>query len=305
VQTKQPSSSNCVHRYVSNDFSLRASVVNATAVVQEMQKLQTMAPLPTIAVGRAMIGALLMASQLKQGQHVGVYIQSKGVLSSIFAEAQFEGQVRGYTPHALYEPAEYDSVLTLKDHIGIGLLTVTRHQPFQKQPFTGTVELVTSEIGDDLAYYLEQSQQIRSLVSLGVYLDAFGQVRAAGGLLIEVMPGVEDEIVEKVQKNADQVKTQISKLFLNGAQEKDVLDPYLAGIAYTRLDHDYPISYSCPCDVKRVMRALETLGHEELTDMINKKEEPEITCQICGRPYKIATAEVEKLRNELYKISLN
>lgn len=294
-----------VHRYVSNDFTVRVSAVNATDVVREMQKLQTMAPLPSVAVGRAMVGAILMASHLKEGQQVGLYFRGTGPLSSIYAEANHDGQVRAYTPHALYEPSEYGKDLSLKEHVGVGTLIVTRHQPFQKQPFQGMVEMVSGEIGDDIAYYLQQSQQIRSLVSLGVYLDAFGQVRAAGGLMIEVMPGVEEAIVEKIQKNAEKLTLNVSKALFEGARPDDLVRPYLDGIPYTELDHDYPLRYACPCDKDRVIRALETLGLEELQDMVSKEEEAEVVCQICGRPYKIPVADIEALRNRLYKNSLN
>lgn len=294
-----------VHRFVSNDFTVRAAAVNATEVVKEMQRLQTMAPLPTVAVGRAMVGALLMASQLKEGQHVGLYVRGDGVLSRVFAEADFEGKVRGYTPHALWEPEEYKPELSLKEAIGSGMLTVTRHQPFQKQPFTGTVELISGEIGDDIAYYLQQSQQIRSLVSVGVFLDAFGQVRSAGGLLIEVMPGVEEAIVEKIQDNFEKVKISVSKKLMEGTSPIEIVSPYLEGIPFTELDHDYPVQYACPCDKDRVIRAMETLGVEELQDMIDKSEEAEVVCQMCGRPYKIPVNEIEDLKNKLYRASLN
>lgn len=294
-----------VHRFVSNDFSVRVAAVNATDVVREMQKLQGTLPLPTVAVGRAMVGATLMASHLKESQQIGLYVRGNGVMSAVYAEAHFEGQVRGYTPHALYEPAAYPADLSLHDSIGEGTLTVTRHQPFQKQPFQGTVELVSGEIGDDIAYYLQQSQQIRSLVSLGVYLDTYGKVRAAGGLLIEVMPGVEEAIVEKIQDNADKLKTTVSKLILDGAHPTDIMRPYLEGIPFTELDHEYPLIYACPCDKDRVVRALETLGVDELQDMINKSEKAEVVCQMCGRPYTIDIPELEELRVRLYRNTLN
>lgn len=294
-----------VHRFVSNDFTVRAASVDATAVVREMQDLQQMYPLPTVAVGRAMVGALLMASHLKEGNYIALYIRGSGPLSAIYAEAQHDGQVRGYTPHALYQPADYKSGLSLKESIGEGLLTVTRQQPFQKQPFQGTVQLVSGEIGDDIAAYLHQSQQIRSLVSLGVSLDTYGKVRSAGGILIEVMPGVEEAIVEKIQENSDSLKTSLSQAMLDGATPEELLKPYLKGIPFTELDHDYPISYSCPCDKDRVLRALETLGMDELQDMVTKKEEAEIVCQICGRPYKVPVEELEEIRSRLYRQSLN
>ncbi|MBX2987070.1 MAG: Hsp33 family molecular chaperone HslO [Bdellovibrionaceae bacterium] len=296
---------NRVHRFVSNDFTVRAAAVNATDVVKEMQRIQTLYPLPTVAVGRAMVGALLMASQLKEGQQVGLYVRGYGPLSAVYAEAHFEGQVRGYTPNAHYEPAEYGDKLSLQESIGMGTLTVTRHQPFQKQPYQGMVHLVNGEIGDDIAHYLHQSQQIRSVISLGVYLDSFGQVRAAGGLLIEIMPGVEDAIVEKIQANAAKLDTGVSKSILDGVSPQELVKPYLDGIPFTEIEHDFEVQYACPCDKARVLRALETFGVEELQDMVNKNEEADVTCQMCGKPYKIPVAEIEEIKNRLYRDSLN
>lgn len=294
-----------VHRYVTNDFTVRAASVDATAVIREMQRLHGAAPLATVAVGRAMVGALLMASQLKEGQQVGLYIRGNGSLKAVYAEAHFEGQVRGYTPMAHYQPPDYKEGLSIKDAIGHGTLTVARHQPFQKQPFQGTVELISGEIGEDVAHYLHQSQQIRSLVSLGVYLDTYGKVQAAGGVIIEVMPGVEDEVVDKIQKNAEEKPLNVSKMIFEGAQPNDLVAPYLDGLPFTELDHDHPVVYHCPCTKERVVRALETLGLEELKDMVNKEEVAEVTCQICGRPYKVAVEEIQALCKRIYKESLN
>ncbi len=300
-----PASAERVHRFVSNDFTLRAAAVDATHVVREMQTLQATFPIPTVAVGRAMVGALLMASQLKEGQHVGLYVKGNGPLAAVYAEAQFEGQVRGYTPNPIYQPTDYKQGLSVKAAIGEGTLTVARHQPFQKQPFQGTVELMSGEIGEDLAHYLIQSHQIRSLVSLGVYLDVYGKVKSAGGVIIEVMPGVEDEIVDKVQKNAEAHKLNVSELLVNGVKPFDLVKPFFEGIPFTELDHNYPVIYHCPCTKDRVVRALETLGVAELQDMVDKSEPAKVTCQICGRPYEIGVEEIKKLKEQLFRESLN
>lgn len=298
-------SSERVYRYVTNDFTVRAAAVNATQVVREMQALQGAKPVASLAVGRAMVGAILLAAQQKQGHQVGLYIRCQGGLKAVYAEAHFEGQVRGYTPMSHFEPSSYKDGFNLKEGIGEGFLTVARHQPFQKAPFQGTVNLVSGEIGDDIAHYLIQSHQIRSLVSLGVYLDAYGQVRAAGGVLIEVMPGVEDDVVEKIQKNADANKIQVSQMLFDGAQPIDLVKPYLQGLPFTELDHNFPVTYSCPCTKDRVVRALETLGLEDLEDMINKNEKADVTCQVCGRPYIVEVEELKVLKSQLYKNSLN
>lgn len=294
-----------VHRFVSKDLTLRIAAVNATEVVQHMQNLQNTYPLATVAVGRSMVGAILMASQLKDGQMVGLLFRGNGALQSVYAEASFDGHVRGYTPNPQYQPANYEGGLSIKEAIGQGTLSVARHQPFQKQPFHGTVELVSGEIGQDIAYYLHQSHQIRSLVSLGVYLDKHGKVQAAGGVLIEVMPGVEEEIVEKINQNYENKKPNISKMLLEGAQPADLVRPYMEGIDFSELPHEHSLEYFCPCTKDRVVRALETLGEDELQDMINKNESADVTCQICGRPYSISVTEIQLIKERIHKESMH
>ncbi len=299
------SSLNRVQRFVTHDFTVRAAAVDATAVVREMQVLQGAKALPSLAIGRAMVGAMLMAAQQKQGHQVGVYIRCQGPLRAIYAEAHFEGQVRGYCPMTHYEPENYNNEYNLKAAIGEGSLTVARHQPFQKTPHQGTVNLVSGEIGEDIAHYLIQSHQIRSLVSVGVYLDAYGQVRSAGGVIIEVMPGVEDQIIDQIQKNADSHLVPVSQMLFDGAQSVDLVKPYFQGIPFMELEHNFPLTYTCPCTKDRVVRALETLGLAELEDMIRKNEKADVTCQVCGRPYLIEIEELTHLKNHLYKNSLN
>jgi len=294
-----------VHRFVSKDFTVRIAAVNATEAVRHMQNLQNTYPLATVAVGRSMVGALLMASQLKDGQMVGLLFRGNGALQSVYAEASFNGHVRGYTPHPQYQPPNYDNGLSLKDALGNGTLSVARHQPFQKQPFHGTVELVSGEIGEDIAHYLHQSHQIRSLVSLGVYLDTYGKVQTAGGVLIEVMPGVSERVVEAIQGNYEIFQPNISKMLMEGAQPIDLVKPFMAGIDFEEIEHNYDIEYFCPCTKERVVRALETLGPEELQDMIDKNENADVTCQICGRPYQVTVPEIQEIKERLYKESLH
>lgn len=294
-----------VHRFVSNDFTLRIAAVNATAVVSHMQSLQGTLPIATIGVGRAMVAAALMASHLKDGQEVGLLFRGNGPLGSLYAEAGFDGQIRGYCPHPTYIPPQQEDQLNLGKALGNGTLSVVRHAPFQRQPFHGTVGLVSGEIGDDVAHYLHQSQQIRSIVSVGVYLDQLGKARAAGGVLIEVMPGVEDEIVNRLQANADKIKVPASKLLFEGNAPEQLVVPYLEGIAFTEIPHPYELRYACPCTVERVKRALTTLGDTGLNEMIDEAKEARITCQVCGKGYAISVDELIVLRDELRRNSMH
>ena len=294
-----------VQRFVSNDLTLRAAAVDATDVVAHMQRLHNSYPLATSGVGKAMVGSLLLASQLKDKQQVGLLFRGNGPLKSIYAEASFEGRVRGYTPNPQFQPPSYEGGLKLSQALGNGTLTVARHTPFQKQPFNGMVNIVSGEIGEDIAHYLHQSHQIRSIVALGIYLDQHGKVIKAGGVIIEVMPGVEESVVELLQKNADEKKPSVSRILRDGGGPIDLVLPYMEGIEFSQIDHSYDVEYHCPCSEERVEAALQVLGEADLADMIDKKEEPEITCQMCGKPYKFTVEKVIEIRNVLYKNSLN
>lgn len=290
---------------MTKDLTVRVAAVDATAVVAEMQSIQHSAPLATIGVGRAMVGALLMASQLKDGQEVGILLKGNGPLGSLYGQATYEGQVRGYCPNPGYFPPTVEDALNLRKAIGFGQLTVSRQQPFQRQPFFGTVEMVSGEVGDDIAHYLHQSHQIRSLVSLGVLLDENGKVKSAGGVLLEVMPGVEEAVVEKIQENADHHKQGVSHEIFKGKTAHELVAPYLAGIDFEEVPHEHTIEYFCPCTQDRVKRALGTLGMADLDDMINQKEVTEITCQMCGRRYSISVEELQELRDLLHRNSMH
>lgn len=296
---------NSVLRFVSNDFTLRASIVDTTEVVREVQKLQATSPLATIGLGRAMTGALLLASHLKDGQEVGLLFKGNGPLGSIYSEASFGGQVRGYCPNPSYFAPNVEDQLNLGKAMGFGTLSVARHQPFQRQAYHGTVNMVSGEVGDDIAHYLHQSHQIRSLISVGVYFDQSGQVKAAGGLLIEVMPGVEDAVVELIEKNSQTQKTSVSQQLAEGKSPKDIIVPYLHGVQWTQIPHDHAVVYHCPCDSDRVMRALSVFGQEGLQEIIDDDQPTEVVCQVCGRKYSVSVDELRELKAELHKRSLH
>ena len=294
-----------VHRYVTDDLTVRVAAVDATAVVLEMQRIQSSMPLATIGVGRAMVASLLMASQLKEGQDVGLLFKGNGPLGSIYAEATFAGHVRGYCPNPIYQAPHLNDGLNLGKALGSGTLSVARHQPYQRQPYNGLVNLISGEIGEDIAHYLQQSHQIRSLVSLGVFLSSTGEVQAAGGVLIEVMPGVEDSVVENLNKNYEKHRINVSKSIAEGVKVSSLVDLFLEGIPFTELDHDYSIKYFCPCTEDRVKVALTTLGTTGLDEMIEDKEPAKITCQICGRRYEVSVTELTEIRESLRKNSMH
>ena len=119
------------------------------------------------------------------------------------------------------------------------------------------------------------------------------------------MPGVEESVVELLQSNADNKKPSVSKILRDGGLPTDLVKPYLEGIPYTQLEHDHQVIYHCPCSEERVMAALQVLGEADLQDMIDKNEEPEVICQMCGKPYHFKIEQVTEIRDQMHKNSLH
>ena len=303
-QPDQGAKSSRVHKFLTEDLTVRASAVIATSVVDEMRSIQNSYPIPTVAVGRSMVAALLMASHLKQGQELSIYFQGNGPMGRVFAEANHEGHVRGYCNDPQYQAAVEGDKILIGSHIGIGLLTVTHHLPTGTEPYRGTVIIRTGEIGDDIAYYLDQSHQIPSVVALGVHLSPYGLVEAAGGVLIELMPGHTEETVAKIEAS---VKTAppISKRILEGATPEELLKDFLGDFGLMELEHPYPIAYQCRCSYERVVRSMLLLGAEDLDKLIEEKQPVDVSCEFCGRRYKVVEDDLVKIRREAYKGSLN
>ncbi len=293
-----------VHKYLSEDLGMRASVVIATDVVEEMRKIQELMPIPAVAVGRATVGALLMASHLKNSQVLSMYFRGNGPLQTIFAEASFEGKARAFTANPSYVESIAGDNIFIGHAIGIGLLTVTHHLPTQNQPHRGTVIIRSGEIGDDIAFYLDQSHQIPSVVSLGVHLDTYGRVTAAGGILIELMPGHTDKMIAQIEARVQKAKS-ISSRILEGATPRELIDDYLGDFKLLELEHDYQVEYQCRCNVERMKRSLMLLGVDELDSMIRENRALDVSCEFCGRKYQVTTEDQQKIRDEVYRLSLN
>lgn len=295
-----------ISKYLDNQRFVRAAVVNATEAVREMQSIQQTYPIATMMVGRSMVAAALMASQLKDGEMVSLYFRGDGPIEMVFAEANFEGEVRGYTPNPQLElPLRDDSHLDLRSAIGKGSLSVVRtNSRHPSAPYRGTVEIQTGEVGDDVAFYLEQSQQIRSVVSLGVKVNAFGQVLSAGGVIIELLPGA-DPMVETIIADRVAEAGSLSEAIEAGASSLDILNMYLSGFNMEELDHPFAIAFSCRCNEERLKRSLELLPLEDLDDIVSKQEEVKAKCEFCGRSYNLSFQVAKDIRDKKYRESLN
>jgi molecular chaperone Hsp33 len=296
-----------VVRYLTEEATVRASGVIATRLITDMQGILETGPLATVALGRSLIGCVLMASHLKEGHSVGLYFRGSGPLGTLFAEAHFSGAARAYTGNPKSElPLTPDGRLDVSGGIGHGLLEVVRGTPRGNQNLnhTGTVIIRTGEVGDDIAYYLEQSQQIPSVVALGVAINEYGIVESAGGVLIELMPGAGEDVIAKIEARTRGVQS-ITKLIQEGATAEALVQTFLADFRLQKLEHEGELRYECRCSLERVERSMILLGLNEIDSMISEGKPIHVTCEFCGRKYALTGEHLVEIRREAHKQSLH
>ena len=284
-----------VHRFYSDNLFLRATSVISTDVVREMCTIQKAAPLATMALGRAVTGAILMAAQLRDKQVVALHFRGNGPLGSIYAEASYEGECRGWCDHPEAAVPFKNGRIDVAAGLGIGLLNVIRSQPFEKAPHIGTVELATSEIGDDIAYYLHQSHQTPSVIALGAVLNSDGQVEVAGGVLIELMPGASDAIISELEASVRTAKP-LAEMLSNGCNPIELLTNFVGTIPMNPSEHPFDIKYTCRCSLDRAERSINMLGRDEIKEIVSLGVASKVRCDFCGRSYSIS---LERLREML------
>ncbi len=286
-----------VHRFYSDDLFIRATAVISTSVVRDMCRIQKAGPLATMALGRAVTGAVLMAAQLRDHQVVGLHFRGNGPLGSVYAEASYEGECRGWCDVPNADLPLKDGRIDVAGGLGIGLLNVIRSQPFEKAPHVGTVEMISSEIGDDIAYYLQQSHQIPSVTALGVVLAENGHVHVSGGVLIELMPGASDAVVAQLEAAVARARP-LSSLLIDGKSPVELLRNYTDTIKMNQTEHPFEIKYTCRCSMDRVERSLSMLGRDELGRMVTEGQDAMIRCEFCGRQYKLSLERLRELLSE-------
>ncbi len=266
-----------------------------TATVEKARSLHDTYPTATAALGRTMTGVMLMASLLKEGQKISLQIVGDGPLKEVFAEADWLSRVRGYVrkPHVFM--GLIGESLDVGRAIGAGYLHVIKDLGL-RESYHSSVPLQTGEIASDIAYYLNTSEQFPAAVSLGVYVDTDNSVKASGGFLVHVLPGADDWLVTYLE---DRIGTSppVSSMILDGKEPAEIIREIL-GMPFDIIEQR-TISYYCPCSKDRVLRALITLGEQELRQMITEDETLAIQCHFCKTDYSVTPAELEDLIREM------
>ncbi|OLC28406.1 MAG: Hsp33 family molecular chaperone [Armatimonadetes bacterium 13_1_40CM_64_14] len=280
-------------RSVTDDSTVRAMAAVTTSAVELARRRHGTAPTATAALGRVLTGAGLLGVALKRGQTVMVRIQGDGPLGGALAMSDAVGSVRGYVANPLVHlPLTARGKLDVGGAVGRGTLQVTLDLGL-RVPYHGSVPLVSGEIAEDLASYLIVSHQIPSVVALGVLVAPSERVMAAGGLIVQVMPGADERVVAYLEERA-QVLPAVTSMISRGQTPEEMVDAVL-GTIVSRVVERGPVRFRCRCSRRKVQQVLISLGDAELREILAEQGQVEVTCNFCSARYVFGGADVEGL----------
>ena len=274
---------------------VRVVAARTTGAVADAQARHGCSPTVSAALGRLLTGAALMGSFLKGRERITLQVNGDGPVRALVAEASAGGRVRGYPVRPRAElPLNASGKFDVGGIVGSGFLHVTRSFD-TGQPYTSAVPLATGEIGDDLARYFAQSEQVPSVVSVGVLANPAGII-AAGGFLAHVLPGADESTIAVLEDNVRRLP-HVSSLIRERLSPEDIV-ARVAGALGARVTHVAPLSFSCTCSRERVTKVLLGLGARDLDAMAQADDETEVTCDFCGQRYHFAPQEIRELREQ-------
>lgn len=280
---------------VSQDGLLRAYAVNASALVREAQQRQETWSAATAAMGRSMIGTLLLSTSMLQGnEKLTTRIMGDGPVGGIVVDGNAQGDIKGYVQNPQVNlPLNLVGKIDVKRAVGTnGMLSVTKDLGL-KEPFTGQVPLVSGELGEDFTYYLAKSEQIPSAVGLSVYVNADNTVDVAGGFMIQVLPNAGDDQLTRVEQNLKTLPL-VSELLRAGETPESILSSIL-GADNLKVLEKMPVQFKCDCSKAHFKNIIATLDVAELEDMIQKDGGAEAVCKFCGNHYQYSVAELQAM----------
>lgn len=275
--------------------AVKMAVITARDTVQQAREIHDCSPTAAAALGRTLCAASLLGESMKEEKaSLTIRINGGGPIGSVVAVSDSEGYVRGYVDNPqVHLPLRSDGKLNVGGAVGRdGTLTVSRDIGL-KEPYIGSTALVSGEIAEDVTAYLLSSEQVPSACALGVLVDTDRSIKAAGGFLVQLMPGADDSLIDKLEENIflmDQLTTILDE---DGTDA--VFAQVLKGMEY-HLVGEAPVGYRCPCSRERVEEALACLEGSELDEMANQGETIRVSCEFCGAEYAFSPAELLALR---------
>ncbi|HFI0463277.1 TPA: Hsp33 family molecular chaperone HslO [Streptococcus suis] len=277
------------------DGMVRVFVLDMTQTVQEAHLRHDTWHTSTAALGRTLVATALLAANLKGDDRLSVEVAGSGPSGRILADGDGQGHVRGYiqNPHVALE-LNAQGKLDVAGAVGLpGTLTVRKYIADSDHPFSGQVPLISGELAEDFTYYMALSEQTPSSIGLSVLVNPDESVAAAGGFMIQVMPGITEEVIVALEEKIASLG-RFSDLLDQGKSLEELLE-ILVGKDNARILDRQDVSFTCPCSKDRFANSLKMIGNEELQAMIDEDQGAETVCHYCNEKYHFSIAELQAL----------
>lgn len=286
-------------RATAADLFVRAFAATTRGVTETAREKHGLSPVASAALGRTMTAGLMMGAMMKgENDLLTLQFQGDGPIGGITVTATSKGTVKGYVGNpSVVLPPKADGHFDVGGAVGQGLLHVMRDIGL-KEPYSGEVDIQTGEIAQDIAYYYALSEQVPSVVSLGVLMNHDNTVRESGGYIIQLMPGCPEDIIEALEKKVV-CAPSVTDALRNGGTPESMLEELLGDMGLVITDR-MPAAFHCNCSRDRVEKALIALGRAELTKMIWEGKPETLHCGFCNTDY---TFTVEEMKAILKKCS--
>lgn len=284
---------------IAADGSVRVLSAVTTGITTEAIRRHQTSPTVSAALGRMLTGTLLLGSTLKEFDRLTARIDCRGPVEGIVAEATKEGTVRGYVKNPIAElPARDDGKFNVSGIVGEGTFYVVRETGFdigfRPDPYIGSVPIISGEIAEDFAYYLAKSEQIPSAVLLGVLLqNAEPFVTAAGGLMVQMMPGANEHIITMIEDTIRHAP-HVTSVIKEGAAPKDLIEMALGIIDYEILE-EKEITFACTCSQEKAIAMVAALGRDEVAAMLAEDKGAVMTCGFCNETYRMDEEDLKRI----------
>ena len=281
-------------RAIAANGQVRAFAAYTKNTVETARQAHNTSPVVTAGLGRLLTAGAMMGSMMKGDRDVlTIKAEGSGPVGHYLVTADSKGNVKGYAanPNVIL-PANAAGKLDVGGSLGVGLLTVIKDLGL-KEPYTGTCELVSGEIAEDLTYYFASSEQTPSSVGLGVLMTKDNTVNVAGGFIIQLMPDATEETISIVEEKISTIKS-VTSMLENGLDPEGIINLILGGLDPEILDK-MPVRFHCNCSKERVSKALIAIGKKELDNIIADNEPIEVKCHFCNKAYNFTADELKKL----------
>ncbi len=280
-------------RAIAAEGAVLGFAVVATDTVEEARRRHQTAPTATAALGRTLTATVMLGAGLKDGQRLTVRVLGDGPLGGIISDGNGRGQVRGYVQNPQVDlPLTPGRKLDVGAAVGQGTLHVTKDVGL-RYPYHGSVPLVSGEIGEDVAQYLVVSEQVPAMVALGVLVAPDQAVLAAGGFIVQVLPGAPPQLPRYLEERAMQLPA-VTQVLRGGHAAADLLHLALGDLDSHVLE-EIPVAFHCGCSRERVEGVLVALGRKEVDRLIREEGRAEVICRFCGNRYVLGAADVARL----------